>query len=71
LFWILLSPALAVLAAVTLIPFLFLFSTSLTPLNLARPATWWDFSAHWQTLWSSRAPRFLNPRRQLRLSVSA
>jgi multiple sugar transport system permease protein len=44
-FWILLSPALTVLAAVTLLPFLFLFSTSLTPLNLARPATWWDFSA--------------------------
>ena len=43
-FWILLSPALAVLAAVTIAPFLFLFSTSLTPLNLARPATWWDFS---------------------------
>lgn len=44
-FWILLSPALVVLAVVTLVPFLFLFSTSLTPLNLARPATWWDFSA--------------------------
>ena len=44
-FWILLSPALAVLAVVTVAPFLFLFSTSLTPLNLARPATWWDFSA--------------------------
>lgn len=44
-FWILLSPALAVLAVVTIVPFLFLFSTSLTPLNLARPATWWDFSA--------------------------
>jgi multiple sugar transport system permease protein len=44
-FWILLSPALAVLAVVTIAPFLFLFSTSLTPLNLARPATWWDFSA--------------------------
>ena len=44
-FWILLSPALAVLGVVTIVPFLFLFSTSLTPLNLARPATWWDFSA--------------------------
>jgi len=43
-FWILLSPALAVLAVVTIAPFLFLFSTSLTPLNLARPTTWWDFS---------------------------
>ena len=44
-FWILLSPALGVLAVVTVVPFLFLFSTSLTPLNLARPATWWDFGA--------------------------
>jgi multiple sugar transport system permease protein len=44
-FWLLLSPALAVLAVVTIAPFLFLLSTSLTPLNLARPATWWDFSA--------------------------
>ena len=44
-FWILLSPALAVLAVVTIAPFFFLLSTSLTPLNLARPATWWDFSA--------------------------
>jgi len=43
-FVILLSPALVVLAAVTLAPFAFLISTSLTPLNLARPATWWDFS---------------------------
>jgi len=44
-FWILLSPALAVLALVTIVPFLFLLGTSLTPLNLARPMTWWDFSA--------------------------
>jgi multiple sugar transport system permease protein len=44
-FWILLSPALVVLAVVTIVPFLFLLSTSLTPLNLARPATWWDFRA--------------------------
>jgi len=41
---VLLSPALLVLAAVTLAPFVFLLLTSLTPLNLARPATWWDFS---------------------------
>jgi multiple sugar transport system permease protein len=40
---ILLSPALVVLALVTFVPFAFLLSTSLTPLNLARPATWWDF----------------------------
>ena len=44
-YWLLLSPALAVLTVVTIVPFLFLLSTSLTPLNLARPATWWDFSA--------------------------
>jgi len=42
-FVILLSPALSVLALVTLAPFAFLLLTSLTPLNLARPATWWDF----------------------------
>ena len=41
---VLLSPALLVLAVVTLAPFAFLLLTSLTPLNLARPATWWDFS---------------------------
>jgi len=43
-FVVLLSPALSVLALVTLAPFAFLLLTSLTPLNLARPATWWDFS---------------------------
>jgi multiple sugar transport system permease protein len=43
-FVVLLSPALLVLAVVTLAPFAFLLLTSLTPLNLARPATWWDFS---------------------------
>ena len=40
----LLSPALVVLAVVTLAPFAFLLLTSLTPLNLARPVTWWNFS---------------------------
>ena len=40
----LLSPALVVLAVVTLAPFAFLLLTSLTPLNLARPATWLDTS---------------------------
>jgi multiple sugar transport system permease protein len=43
-FVVLLSPALLVLAVVTLAPFAFLLLTSLTPLNLARPATWWDLS---------------------------
>jgi len=42
-FVVLLSPALIVLALVTLAPFAFLILTSLTPLNLAKPATWWDF----------------------------
>ena len=37
-FVVLLSPALLVLAVVTLAPFAFLLLTSLTPLNLARPA---------------------------------
>jgi len=41
-FVLLLAPALAVLALVTLAPFAFLLVTSLTPLNLAKPATWWD-----------------------------
>jgi len=42
-FVVLVSPALIVLALVTLAPFAFLLLTSLTPLNLAKPATWWDF----------------------------
>jgi multiple sugar transport system permease protein len=70
-FWILLSPALAVLAVVTIVPFLFLLSTSLTPLNLARPTTWWDFStplANFVELLDDH--RFLNSLGvQLRLSV--
>jgi multiple sugar transport system permease protein len=70
-FWILLSPALAVLAVVTVVPFLFLFSTSLTPLNLAHPTTWWDFStplANFVELLDDH--RFLNSLGvQLRLSV--
>jgi multiple sugar transport system permease protein len=70
-FWILLSPALAVLAVVTIVPFLFLLSTSLTPLNLARPTTWWDFStplANFVELLDDH--RFLNSLVvQLRLSV--
>ena len=70
-FWLLLSPALVVLAVVTIGPFLFLLSTSLTPLNLARPATWWDFSAplaNFEELVSDH--RFLDSLGvQLRLSV--
>jgi multiple sugar transport system permease protein len=67
----LLLPALAVLGVVTLVPFAFLFSTSLTPLNLARPATWWDFGnplVNFAELPGDR--RFLNSLGvQLRLSV--
>ncbi len=39
-----LAPSLAVLMVVTLLPTLYLALTSLTPLNLANPATQWDFS---------------------------
>ena len=67
----LLSPALVVLAVVTLAPFAFLLLTSLTPLNLARPATWWDFSRPFANF--AELPgdgRFLNSLGvQLRLSV--
>ncbi len=38
------APSLAVLAIVTLLPSLYLLATSLTPLNLTRPETQWDFS---------------------------
>ena len=38
------APALAVLALITLLPALYLLATSLTPLNLTRPETQWDFS---------------------------
>ena len=39
-----LAPSLAVLMIVTLLPTLYLALTSLTPLNLASPATQWDFT---------------------------
>lgn len=39
-----LLPALIVLASITVAPGLFLLVTSLTPLNLADPRTWFDFS---------------------------
>jgi len=70
-FLILLSPALVVLAVVTVLPFVFLISTSLTPLNLARPATWWSFSHPWSNFTDLLTDgRFLNSLGvQLRLSV--
>lgn len=43
-FWILLSPVLVVLGVVTLLPTLYLFITSFTPLSLASPGTAWNFS---------------------------
>ncbi|MGH3118135.1 MAG: carbohydrate ABC transporter permease [Gaiellales bacterium] len=42
--WWCLTPTLAVLAVVTLVPTLYLIATSLTPLTLTRPETLWDFS---------------------------
>lgn len=70
-FLVLLSPALVVLAVVTVLPLVFLISTSLTPLNLARPATWWDFSSPLANFTDLLADgRFLNSLGvQLRLSV--
>jgi len=60
-----------VLAVVTLAPFAFLLLTSLTPLDLAKPSTWWDFSrpfANFVELPGDR--RFLNSLGvQLRLSA--
>ena len=38
-----LAPSLAVLFVVTLAPMVYLFATSLTPLNLTNPATAWNF----------------------------
>jgi multiple sugar transport system permease protein len=56
-YWRLLWPTLVVLMVVTLLPTLYLIITSLTPLNLTRPGTAWDFSAPWQNyvfLWEDR-----------------
>jgi multiple sugar transport system permease protein len=43
-YWYCLWPALAVLAAVTLLPTLYLLVTSFTPLDLTQPATAWNFA---------------------------
>jgi len=43
-FWTLLSPVLVVLGVVTLLPTLYLFITSFTPLSLASRGTAWNFS---------------------------
>ncbi len=47
-FWMLLGPVLAVLAVITLLPTVYLFVISLTPLNLTKPGTAGDFSHIWQ-----------------------
>ena len=44
-FWLLLTPVLAILGVVTLLPTLYLLVTSFTPLSLATPGTAWNFSA--------------------------
>jgi multiple sugar transport system permease protein len=57
-----LYPALAVLAAITLAPALYLLTTSLTPLSLVRPAeTAWNFSRPWANFLDLVADqRFIN-----------
>jgi multiple sugar transport system permease protein len=59
-----------VLSFVTLAPFAFLLLTSLTPLDLAKPATWWDLSRPVDNFADLHADgRFLNSLGvQLRLS---
>ncbi|MBL8697822.1 MAG: sugar ABC transporter permease [Alphaproteobacteria bacterium] len=67
-----LLPALLVLAAITVVPGLYLFLTSLTPLNLTMPNTAWDFSApHYNYIDLLEDPRFTNSAWiQVKLSVA-
>jgi multiple sugar transport system permease protein len=44
-YWALLWPALTILTIVTLLPTIYLFVTSFTPLNLTKPETAWRFDA--------------------------
>jgi multiple sugar transport system permease protein len=71
-FFLGLIPALAVLALITIVPGLYLFLTSLTPLNLTMPGTAWDFSqphANYVELFED--PRFTNSAWiQIKLSVA-
>jgi multiple sugar transport system permease protein len=46
-YWYCLWPAFIVLIVVTLLPTIYLFVTSFTPLDLTRPETSWDFSRPW------------------------
>lgn len=53
-YWYCLWPAFVVLIVVTLLPTLYLVLTSLTPLDLTRPETAWDFSnplGQYQVIW--------------------
>jgi multiple sugar transport system permease protein len=60
-YWHMLIPALAVLIAVTLAPTVFLLATSLTPLDLTRPATIGDFTHPARNYWLLLEDRrFLN-----------
>ena len=43
-YWLCLWPAFIVLIVVTLLPTIYLFLISFTPLDLTRPETSWDFS---------------------------
>jgi multiple sugar transport system permease protein len=68
-----LLPALVVLAALTAAPGVYLVLTSLTPLNLANPATAWDFGqplGNYVSMFED--PRFLHSVNvQVKLSVSS
>ncbi|MEM7025966.1 MAG: sugar ABC transporter permease [Pseudomonadota bacterium] len=53
-YWYCLWPALGVLVVVTLLPTIYLFATSFTPLDLTQPATVWNFSMpllNYELLW--------------------
>jgi multiple sugar transport system permease protein len=56
-----LAPALIVLGAITIAPAVYLFTVSLTPLNLTMPQTAWDFSEpHYNYIDLLEDPRFTN-----------
>ncbi len=42
--WLLITPALVILACITLLPIIYLIVTSLTPLSLTNPASTWTFA---------------------------
>jgi len=56
-YWFCLWPAFIVLIAVTLVPTIYLFVISFTPLDLTRPETNWDFSnplGQYQIIWEDK-----------------